>query len=232
MKTIDIQTTVGELVRAVPARSRIFEKLGVDYCCGGKETLETVCRERELDPETVIRLLEAMDALPAKAEANPDQMTSAALCDHVEKAHHGYLLQELPRIVQLAHKVASVHGEDEARLVRLRDAIDAFSAELIAHIREEEEVLFPMIRIWEENGNESVESKLRLQKAISKLEDEHASAGGALALFRELTDEYRAPEWACNTFRAYYEALRTLEINMHEHVHKENNILFPRVTAA
>lgn len=232
MKTITPETTVGELVRAVPARSRIFENLGVDYCCGGKKPLAEVCRAKNLDPATVIAMLNALDSAADAPSANPDAMGLAELCDHIERAHHDYLREELPRLDFMTRKVAAVHGDHEARLIEVRRVFESFNAAMTAHTDEEEAVVFPKIRQLEAANGDKAGIVAELKATFEKLESEHDSAGGALERFKELTDSYTPPDWACNTFRAMYDALAKLERNMHQHVHKENNILFVKALVA
>ena len=109
MKTITTETTIGEIVRTVPSRSRFFEKLGIYYCCGGKKPLDEVCRGKGIDAATVIAVLAAMDGAPESSSANPDTMSLSELCDHIERAHHDYLREELPRLEFMTRKVAAVH---------------------------------------------------------------------------------------------------------------------------
>src|ERR1035441_883962 len=106
MKTMTSETTVGEIVRAVPARSRIFENLGIDYCCGGKKPLAEACRAKGLDPATVVAMLTALDGVPTTTTINSDAMSLSELCDHIEEFHHGYLREELPRLDFMTRKVA------------------------------------------------------------------------------------------------------------------------------
>lgn len=227
MNNMTVETTVGEIVRAVPARSRIFENLGIDYCCGGKKPLAEACRAKGLDPATVAALLAALDGVPDRAPAHPDAMTLSELCDHIEQVHHGYLREELPRLDFMTRKVAAVHGDHEPRLLEVRRVFEAFHAEMASHTKEEDEQVFPAIRrLASANGDKTAASALRI--SIAKLEADHDHAGAALARFRELTDHYAPPDWACNTFRALYDGLAQLEENTHQHVHKENNVLFPR----
>jgi regulator of cell morphogenesis and NO signaling len=232
MNTINIETTVGEIVRAVPARSRIFENLGIDYRCGGKKPLVEVCRAKGLDPATVVAILAAMDDAPDAALANPDAMTLSELCDHIEMFHHGYLREELPRLDFMTRKVAAVHGEHEPRLLEVRRVFEAFNAEMTAHTQEEDETIFPAIRQLASANGDQAEAATQLKKAFAKLESEHNSAGAALVRFKDLTDNYTPPDWACNTFRALYDGLAKLEKNTHQHVHKENNVLFPKALVA
>lgn len=217
-------------MRTSPVRARVFEKLGIDFCCGGKKPLAEVCRAKGLDPVTVVAMLDALDGAPDPGLVDVDRMTLTALCDHIERAHHAYLRDELPRLDFMTRKVAAVHGDHEPRLVEIRRVFAGFAPELAEHMRDEEEQVFPRIRDLE-TSRTTAEAR-GLAGAIGELETEHEAAGAALARFRELTDGYTPPEWACNTFRALYDGLARLEHNMHQHVHKENNVLFPRALAA
>lgn len=232
MNTITLETTVGELVRAVPSRARIFENLGIDYCCGGKKPLAEVCQTKHLDPATVIAMLSALDAAPATPTANPDTMSLSELCDHIEQFHHAYLFEELPRLDFLTRKVAAVHGDHEPRLVAVRQVFESFNTEMTTHTHEENETVFPTIRRLESANGDKPAIVAGLKTSLSKLESEHDRAGTALEQFKALTDSYTPPDWACNTFRALYDSLAQLEKNMHQHVHKENNVLFPKALAA
>jgi regulator of cell morphogenesis and NO signaling len=232
MNTINIETTVGEIVRAIPARSRIFENLGIDYCCGGKKPLVDVCRQKGLDPATVAAMLSAMDDSPSAPLANPEEMSLSELCDHIEEFHHAYLREELPRLDFMTRKVAAVHGDHEPRLLAVRRVFEAFNAEMTSHTKEEDEQIFPAIRKLESANGDKTKTAATLKNSFSKLESEHDIAGAALAHFKDLTDSYTPPDWACNTFRALYDGLAKLEKNTHQHVHKENNVLFPRALAA
>lgn len=232
MKTITIETTVGEIVRAVPSRSRVFENLGIDYCCGGKKPLAEACQAKGLDPSTVVAMLSALDDAPHSAAVDPDALSLSELCDHIEEFHHAYLREELPRLDFMTRKVAAVHGDHEPRLLEVRRVFEAFNAEMTAHTKEENETIFPAIRKLETTNGDSAPTAVNLKTSLTKLESEHDSAGAALVRFKDLTDSYTPPEWACNTFRALYDGLAKLEKNTHQHVHKENNVLFPRALAA
>ncbi len=224
-----IHTTVGELVRAAPIRARIFEKLGVDYCCGGKKPLSEVCSTKDLDAPTVLAMLKAIDTAPDPTLVDADAMSVDALCAHITQVHHDYLRQELPRLLFMTRKVAAVHGADEPRLIEVRDVFATFANELAEHVLDEEQTVFP--RIIELVRAGSGEERAALRASIDELQHEHESAGTALLRFRALTDGYTPPEWACNTFRAMYDGLARLERDMHQHVHKENNVLFARALA-
>ena len=224
-------TTVGDIVRAAPSRSRIFERLGIDYCCGGKKPLTEACRAKGLDVATVFALLSALDddAAPASL-TSPDALGLSALCDHIEGVHHASLREELPRLDFMTRKVAAVHGDHEPRLLEVRQTFEGFATAMLAHTQDEESRVFPAIRNLD-TGRRDAASVAALHQALGRLEGEHDEAGAALERLRALTDGYTPPEWACNTFRALYEGLARLESETHQHVHKENNILFPRALA-
>lgn len=227
MTTLSTQTTVGELVKDRPARSRIFEQLEIDYCCGGKIPLAEACAKKGLNPDEVLARIQADDATDSEL-VDADAMGLAELADHIERTHHAYLKEELPRLDFMTRKVAAVHGDGEPRLHDIRETFVAFQDELLNHMMKEEQVLFPMIRQIEQADGPVQFHCGALANPIRMMEHEHDNAGDALAKFRTLTDDFTPPDWACNTFRAMYDAFAALEPNMHQHVHKENNVLFPK----
>ncbi len=229
---ITTETTVAAIVRAEPGRSRLLDRLGIDYCCGGKKSLAEACRRHGLDAATVVALLNALDGGSAQGDGiNPDTMTLSALCDHIEQVHHDYLRRELPRIDFMTRKVAAVHGDHEPRLLEIRAVFEHFSAAMISHTEDEEQRVFPAIRRLDYATGGATTEGSPLKATLEKLEAEHDGAGAALERFHELTDDFSPPEWACNTFRALYDALKELDRETHQHVHKENNVLFPRALA-
>lgn len=142
--------------------------------------------------------------------------------------HHAYLRVELPRLDFMTRKVAAVHGQGEPRLLEIRHTFEALQEELASHILKEENMLFPMVRKIDAAVEKPHFACGSLANPIQQMEREHDNAGGALEQLRELTDDYTPPEWACNTYRAMFQALYALELDMHQHVHKENNVLFPK----
>lgn len=227
MPTLDTHMTVGELVKDRPARSRIFEQLKIDYCCGGKIPLGEACAKKGLDAEQVLRQIQSADA-DSESFVDANAMSLTELADHIEQTHHAYLKAELPRLDFMTRKVAAVHGEGEPRLHDIRETFVAFQDELLNHMQKEEQVLFPMIRQIEQADGPVQFHCGSLANPIRMMENEHDTAGNALKKFRTLTDDFTPPQWACNTFRAMYDAFAVLEPNMHQHVHKENNVLFPK----
>lgn len=218
-----IDRPVGQLVAEQPGRSRVFERWGIDYCCGGRKPLADVCASKQLDVADVVRDLEVDDANATPSETDWRSEPLAKLCDHIEQTHHGFLREALPRLSMLTAKVAERHEQKDPRLAELRDVFEGFREELESHMVKEERILFPAIR----SVDEGVPCP-HLSSPIQVMLAEHDDAGAALAAMRTLTDEFRPGPDACNTHRAMLHALAELESDMHQHVHKENNILFPR----
>lgn len=230
MNETSTHATVGALVRERPARSRVFERLGIDYCCGGKVPLDEACAKRGLETEEVLRMLGEEEGSDG-GFVDADAMGLAELADHIVRTHHAYLKEELPRLDAMTQKVCAVHGKGEPRLLEIREIFLALEAEMTQHMMKEEQVLFPMIRQLEQSEALPSFHCGSLANPIRMMEHEHDNAGFALEGFRSLSDGYTPPDWACNTFRALYDALAHLEADMHQHVHKENNVLFPKAIA-
>lgn len=222
------ESTVGELVAARPLLARVFEKLGIDYCCGGKQTLAAVCARRGLDLATTLAVLESAGAALASAPAEVDAaaMGQIELADHIEAVHHAYLKEELPRLVEMADRVALKHGWRDARLDQVRIAVRDLAEEMLSHMQKEELVLFPLVRCLARG-----EDTANLAGPIEQMEAEHQLAGELTARLRLLTDGFTPGADACNTHRALLAGLAEFESDLHRHVHKENNILFPRALA-
>ena len=223
--------TVGQLVAERPSRARVFEKFGIDYCCGGRKLLEQACRDRAVDVKAVLDELRRNDERRAP-ERDWAALGLTRLADHIEQTHHGYLRQELPRLDFLTHKVAAAHGQRHPELVRLRDVFAGFKGDLLNHMQKEELVLFPLCRRLEAGEVAATASGVGLQRPVDVLTDEHDHAGEALAEMRRLTNGFAPPADACNTYRALLDSLKELEADMHQHVHLENNVLFPAALEA
>jgi regulator of cell morphogenesis and NO signaling len=226
------ETTVARLVTERPGRSRVFEKMGIDYCCGGDRPLGGVCAEKGLDAEVVAGMLEAYDlGAGAGEQVDWSQASITELADHIEEVHHGYLREALPRLERLVERVAQVHGAEHPELVELCETFVALKADLEAHQLKEERVLFPMCR--EIDGERARPDPYRtVNDPIAVIVGEHEEAGVALARLRELAGDYEPPAGACNTWRAMLDGLAELERDTHLHIHKENHILFPKASAA
>jgi regulator of cell morphogenesis and NO signaling len=226
------EQTVGQMVVERPSRARIFETLGIDYCCGGRKPLSQACEESGLQLDDVLRQLDESSAPDAPAERDWATASMTDLCDHIEAAHHAWLRQELPRLAFLTHKVASRHGEHRPALIEVHHVFLHLKAELESHMMKEEQVLFPICRHFDRIDTLPQLHCGSVNSPIEVMIREHDDAGDALARIRELTDNFRLPDDACNTYRALFDSLEQLERDMHQHVHKENNILFPKAIRA
>lgn len=228
-------TTVGELVARKPGLAKLFERLKIDYCCGGRDTLEKACLERKLDPATVMTMIEALDQPSADMPVDVSSMSMTQLADHIEATHHRYLKEELPRLDPLIRRVADRHLDKNPRLMELVSVFSGMAQEMFSHMAKEEQVLFPAIRRLESAAASSGQPAMNLSGPVAMMEHEHQQAGNDLARMRELTDGYTTPPGGCNTYRGVMHSLEQLERDMHQHVHKENNVLFPealRVSSA
>lgn len=226
--TIDPSTTVTELALERPGSTRIFERLGLDYCCGGKRSLAAACERRGLDLATVTALLDGAEGDAADRERERDwrRASIAELCEHIVSVHHAYLRTELPCLSGLLEKVERAHGSELPELAETRAVFERLRAELESHIADEELRLFPALEVLEAAAERPSPALLE------ELEDEHAEAGAALERLRELTGGYDEARARCSTHRATLAALHELELDVHQHIHEENNVLFPRALAS
>ena len=226
------EITLGALVAAQPGLARNLERLGFDYCCGGKQTLAAACTRRGLDIATTITLLET--AVSAQSTASPEvdaaAMGLSELADHIVATHHAYLKTELPRLVEMADRVGHKHGWRDARLPEVAAAVRDLASEMLSHMQKEEFVLFPAVRDIEAGAATGLCGG-DLAAPIAQMEAEHEAAGNLTAKLRLLTDGFTPNAEACNTHRALLAGLAEFESDLHRHVHKENNILFPRALA-
>lgn len=226
------QTTVRDIAIEQPASIRVFEKYGIDYCCGGHRPLAQVCAERSLPINDVLAAIE--NAAAQQKPTGPDWMSFqlGAICDHIVRTHHAYIRSELPRLHSLAEKVVARHGDDRPELPQIQQLIDAVGNDLISHLAKEEMMLFPYITNLERNfsacGPNSFGCSGSVRNPIRVMMAEHDVAGEILAQIRKLSSDYKLPEGACPTYRTFYLSLEEFEKDLHQHVHLENNILFPR----
>lgn len=229
MTQLDIKTPVGNWVARFPQTSRVFESFQIDYCCGGGKPLEEACEQQQLDPQQVVAKLEQAIS-DVQDESQEDWLTASLgdLCDHIEQTHHAYLRNELPRLTDMIAKVVNAHGQSHPELANVQTVFAALRAELEPHMFKEEQILFPAIRLVEQSSQAPSFPFGTVANPIRMMEHEHDNAGDALSELRKLTEDFAVPDGACNTYRAMLDALHELEGNMHQHVHKENNILFPR----
>jgi regulator of cell morphogenesis and NO signaling len=231
MMTIATQT-VREIAQTQPTSIRVFEKFGIEYCCGGRKPLAEACAMKDIDVDTVIAALEAAARNENAGAKDWTKESLANLTKHIVATHHAYCKGELPRLSGLAMKVVKVHGGTNPELALIRAKLADLAEELTDHLAEEEAVVFPLIAKLEakkaRTGVEAANSCISIGNPLAQLIQDHDNAGVLLAEIRSLSRDFSAPAHACTTYRAFFDGLREFEHDLHRHVHLENNILFPR----
>jgi len=230
--SITLESRVGQLVVEKPSRARVFQQFQIDFCCGGGILLSAACERKSIDPQVVMAELLLADSMP-EAGNEPDwsQERLSVLVDNIVSTHHAYLRKALPNLGAMAEKVYRVHGENHPELRNLLEVFSALYAELDSHMYKEENILFPAVKQIDIGALPS-HVGAQLFGPISVMEAEHESAGRALEELRLITNNYTPPDGACNTYRGLFAGLEELERDLHWHIHKENNILFPRALNA
>ena len=234
--TIAATKTVGEIAAELPGSAREFEKLGIDYCCGGSRTLGEACAQLKIPVEEALERLRkgAAAAQPGSGE-DWQNKPLADLITHINSTHHVFVRSECPRINALAQKVVGVHGKNHPELLQVQETFSALSGELSVHLMKEEQILFPYVVRMEESvlaGEPAPPAMFgTVMNPIGMMMREHDGAGDALRSLRSITSDYKLPEDACTSYRGLYEALQGFEADLHQHIHLENNILFPRAAA-
>jgi regulator of cell morphogenesis and NO signaling len=230
---IDNASTLGMLAAEQPLRIALFERLHLDYCCGGSTSLDDACTRRGLNVDSVREQIEAVDRGGSRhdepaPEWRPREATIDELCDHIVSVHHDGMREEMPRMTELLETVVRVHGADQPDLEVVERAFASLRAELEEHIEEEEVVLFPTCRGLEQGSIDpaGVEPEL-----IARHRTEHEAVGRKLAALRELAGGYELSRALCATHRSLLEGLLRFETDLHRHVHEENNVLLDRVDA-
>lgn len=216
--------TVREIAGQHTDSYKIFHKYGIDFCCGGKRLLSDVCEEKGIEISVIANDFLALEKIPSD-QKDWNTETLENLINHIVDTHHQYLRDDLPRLFHLTQKVASRHGERDTHLYKILEIFVSMANELLAHIEKEERVLFPMIVEMEKTGDISPQ----ILMPILAMEAEHEEAGAALEKLDRLTESYAIKPNMCSSYQALYVGLKQLEEDLKLHIHKENNILFPRV---
>ena len=230
---LDQTQTVAEIARQHPGTVAVFEALGIDYCCGGNKSLRDACANRNVSVDDVLsHLADALVMHPAQGEQHWMTSTVADLCSYITERHHAFTKRELPRLSTLAEKVELRHGHMYPELHQIRELVDALNSEMSMHMLKEEQVLFPRLKVVEESATRGTHPPPAffgaLINPIRHMMSDHDDTGEMFRSLRGLTHAYCAPEDACASFRALYQGIEALELDIHQHIHLENNILFPR----
>ena len=226
------ETKVKDIALANPEARQILEDAGVDYCCGGGKSLHDACAHADVSAEEILKRLRENSKL-----VRPDEKawTSAPLGDltrHIREKHHRYVREAIGRIKTLLEKVKAKHGENHPEIAEVQGLFTEVGQEMIMHMQKEEQILFPYIDAVERSttGNGSLEPPFfqTVKNPIHAMMKEHDSAGDLVKQIRKASGDYTPPTDACTSYKALYQDLREFEADLHQHVHLENNILFPR----
>lgn len=225
--------TVRELASATPGAAHVFEEFGIDYCCGGERSLAQACSAAKVNLQEVAKALEKPQT--QSGDRDWQKATLSELAEHIVAKHHEYVRQEIQRLIPLSAKVAGVHGKNHPELEQIQSSFQSLAEELTTHLMKEERMLFPYI-VQLELGAKSGYGPASLpfgtvKNPVRMMMMEHDSAGELLRKMREVSKNYNLPGDACMSFQMLYRALEEFEADLHQHIHLENNILFPRAIA-
>jgi len=224
--TIDKTQKVGEIVADDIRAAHVFKKYGIDFCCGGGIALLDACQRKNVDAEDVLEdLAKALNNAPTET-VNFDAWSAAELCDYIEENHHTYVKEALPMLAAYADKVASVHGHHHAALIQMQGLVHELVDELSHHLQKEERILFPHIRRAVEDESHAQNLPFgEFEQPVKMMEQEHDHAGDVMKKLRKISNDYFLPDYACNTWRAYFHLLTEFEEDLFIHIHLENNVL-------
>ena len=217
--TLDPSQAIGQIAVQLPGATAVFRRLKLDFCCGGHVSLNQAAGDKGLDLQAVV---DELSALQRPSEL-PDQGTPTELIEHIIARYHEVHRAQLPELIRMARRVEAVHRDNPNTPHGLADALETMEQELLMHMHKEEAVLFPMLRA---GGNSFV------SQPIAMMRHEHNDHGEALEHLASLTNDITPPMGACNTWRALYTGLAQLREDLINHIHLENNMLFPRFEQA
>lgn len=211
--------TVADIVNEKPQSAAVFKKYNIDFCCKGKRSMSEACTKAGVPEETIYQEIQMLSREGA-SNFRIHAWSNSLICEYIISNHHQYVRSVSPQILALSHKVASVHGGNHPELVQVYHKFSLLSQEMMEHLKKEEEKLFPAIK------DGSVNSQL-----IHEIESEHDQAGQLMADIHQLTSGFQPPVDACTSYRSLFTLLEEFEDDLHQHVHVENNILIPRISA-
>lgn len=219
-----------------PEALGVLQKYNLDYCCGGKKSFIDVCTKAGIDPALVWQeIITVSSNHGSDARMNFNTWEVPLIIDFILQHHHAYVRSAIPQIQELLDKVCDVHGNDTPDVYKVRKDFIELAKELMDHMPKEENVLFPAMRTLFETKSSALdfnEEKAHLKMPVKMMEHEHEIAGELIKSIRNLTSNYTPPTYACPTFKMAYLKLKAFEIDLLQHIHLENNILFPKVMLA
>jgi regulator of cell morphogenesis and NO signaling len=223
--------TVGEIAAKDLRKAEVFKKYGIDFCCGGKKKLADACKEKGLDTLKIKEELEKGSTTSSAPQHDFYSWDLSFLSDYIVNVHHAYVRQNLPVIVDLSQKVADHHGKTNPELLQINERVAAMASELTVHMKKEESILFPYIKMLENSkktGTAVHGGFASVMQPISVMENDHDIVGELAEEIRSLSNNYTTPANACNSYNLLYKKLHDFEDDLHMHIHLENNILFPK----
>ncbi len=218
--------TVGEIVTNDFRASSAFKKVGIDFCCGGKQSFSDACDEKGIDATQLENEILKVSEEPLNEFMNFKNWDPVFLSDYIVNTHHKFVVKNLPELVFYTQKIANVHGDHHPELLEIASLFGKINTELLQHLKNEEEVLFPAIK--EAVSTNSSKAKETIKTEIDRMLGEHEFAGGAMDEINRISKGYKVPEDGCNTYKVTFNMLEQFEDDLHTHVHLENNILYPK----
>ena len=230
-----IQTkTVADYVTENIKTAHIFKKHGIDFCCGGGVSIKKACEKNNVNFDELVNELNNLEKNTSYLN-DYNKWELDFLIDFIKNTHHKYVEENLTLLKQYGDKVANVHGPHYSELLEIKDLIHTVSDELTVHMKKEELILFPFIKklvsAQRDGAKVEIPNFETVDNPIKMMEEDHDNAGDIFKRISKLTNTYKTPEGACNTFKALYAKLEEFEDDLHQHVHLENNILFPKAKA-
>ena len=227
--------TVREIALEQPHSIRVFERFGIDYCCGGRKPLSEACAANHISADEVVAALDSAANTATPLTGDWSKASLRQLIEHIVATHHSYVKRELPRLAVLAQKVVNRHGDTQAHLPAIQSNLAQLDDELTHHLAKEENILFPYIAALETalvSGSALPDACFgAVSNPIAMMTSEHEAAGALLAAIQNLSSNFVTPVGACPTYHAFYDGLKEFQQDLHQHIHLENNILFPRAVA-
>lgn len=220
------EITIGEIVANDFRAAFLFKEAGIDFCCGGYKFLSEACREKGSDLSIILEQLGLLSQTPVDYATNFKEWELGFLSDYIMNTHHKFVIKNLPELVFYTQKIADVHGDNHPELLEVAELFAKINEELLQHLKNEEEVLFPAIKAAEIFNSPQIKSTIISE--VTRMQGEHEFAGGAMDKINVLTKNYLIPVDACNTYRVSLKLLEQFEDDLHIHVHLENNILYPK----
>lgn len=222
------EKSIGRIAAEDYRKALVFKKFGLDFCCGGKKTLEEAAKEKGIDKSAIQQELDLVDQETDDSKQDFINWEMSTLVDYIINRHHQYVKDRLPEINSVLHKVVNVHSEGHPELVELYQNFTWMAEDLLGHLQKEEQVLFPYIKELDKSLRNYTPENPAIKSAVRMMEEEHETAAEYLENMRKISDDYTIPPGACGSYRMVYALLNEFDEDLKQHVHLENNILFPK----